>query len=318
MMRRFVPLLAAVVLFGGVSVASAQSVVKLASAQNSVGSLPIYVAEMQGFFAEQGVKVEILDFKGGGPAVQALAGGSVDFCICAGDHAVRLRSRGLPAKIAAGLTEQHGYGLLALASSPVTDIASMKGKKLGITSPGSLTDNTVRFSIKQAKLDPDRDVVLASVGTGVPMKAALDSGAIDAGMFTTPDVQSNLAQPGKYKVVQDYRTLGYPALDLIALDSWLQKNDKAARGFLAAIVKAEQLLQTDPEATRKGIKKMFPTFDDKLVDLLVDDVPKHLSRKGEVDKAGFDTMIEMLGASEPELKSVPFADVVSSAYLPGK
>jgi NitT/TauT family transport system substrate-binding protein len=316
MMRRLVPALTALALLSGVSAASAQAVVKLGSAQNSIGSIAIHVAEMKGFFAAEGVKVEILDFKGGGPAVQALAGGSTDFCICAGDHAVRLRMRGMPARIAAGLTEQHGYGLLALASSPLTDINSVKGKRLGITSPGSLTDNTVRFSLRKAGLNPDRDVVLASVGTGIPMKAAVDSGSIDAGMFTTPDVQANLAEAGKYKVVQDYRSLEYPALDLIALETWLQKNEKTAKSFLAAVVKAQQLIQNDKAVVEAGIRKMFPRFDDKLVALLVEDVPKRLSRKGEVSETGFNTMVEMLGASEPDMKKVPFSDIFSPAYLP--
>ena len=315
-MRRLLPVLAALFTLGGASTTLAQSVVTLASAQNSAGSLPIYVAELKGFFAAEGVKVETVDFKGGAPAVQALASGSVHFCICAGDHAVRLRSRGFPARIVAGLVEQHGYGLLALATSAVTDMASLKGKKVGITSSGSLTDNTVRFSLQQAGVNPDRDLILVSVGTGAPMKAALDSNGVDAGMFTTPDVQANLAVTGKYKVVKDYRDLAYPALDLIALEPWLQKNDKAARGFLRAIVKAQQLIQSDPAVAREGLKIMFPSFDDRLVELIVADVPSHLSRKGEVARAGFDNMIEMLGASEPELKTVPFGDVVSVAYLP--
>ncbi len=318
-MRRLKAWVAVLLLIGGADrVSAADAVVRLASAQNSIGSLPLYVAELRGLYAAEGIKVETIDFKGGAPAVQALAGGSVDFCICAADHAVRLRSRGLPARIAIGLTERHGYGLLALTNSPLTDMASTKGRKLGITSPGSLTDNTIRYSLKQAGLNPDRDLVLASIGTGVPMKAALDSGEVDAGMFTTPDVQANLFETGKYKIVQDYRTLDYPALDLVALDGWLTKNDATAKAFLRAVAKAEQLLQTDPEAVREGLKKMFPKLDDKLVAVLMVDVPKLLSHQGEVGKAGYDKMIEMLGATEPELKGVPFTDVVTTAYLPAK
>ena len=42
----------------------------------------------------------------------------------------------------------------------------------------------------------------------------------------------------------------------------------------------------------------------------------HLSRQGEVARVGFDNMIDMRGASEPEHKTVPCADVVATAYLP--
>ena len=81
-------------------------------------------------------------------------------------------------------------------------------------------------------------------------------------------------------------------------------------------MKAQQLIQNDPAVAREGLKVMFPSFDDRLVELIVADVPMHLSRRGEVARVGFDNMIDMLGASEPELKTVPYADVVSTAYLP--
>jgi NitT/TauT family transport system substrate-binding protein len=296
--------------------ASAQTAIKLGAAQASIGSLPLVVAQSRGFFAAEGVTVETFDFRGGAPAVQALASGSIAFCICAGDHAVRLRSRGLPAKIVAGLTERHGYALLALARSPLTNLAAARGRKLGITSPASLSDNSLRYALRQANINPDRDLTLATVGTGLPMKAALDTGAIDAGMFTTPDVQANLAEAGKYRVVHDFRTLDYTALDLIALESWLRANDRAARAFLRAVIRAQNLIIADQAALRGGLREMFPNLGAPVVELLVKEIPVSLAKSGTVSEAGYRTMIAMLGATEPELTRVPFADVVTRAYLP--
>jgi NitT/TauT family transport system substrate-binding protein len=296
--------------------ASAQTTIKLGAAQASIGSLPIVVAQSRGFFAAEGVKIETFDFRGGAPAVQALASGSIAFCICAGDHAVRLRSRGLPAKIVAGLTERHGYALLALARSPVTNLAATRGKKLGITSPASLSDNSLRYALTRANINADRDVTLATVGTGLPMKAALDTGAIDAGMFTTPDVQANLAETGKYRIVYDFRTLDYTALDLIALEGWLRANDRTARAFLRAVVRAQNLIASDPAALRAGLREMFPNLGAPVVELLVKEIPVSLAKSGAVSEQGYRTMIAMLGAGEPELTKVPFADVVTRAYLP--
>jgi NitT/TauT family transport system substrate-binding protein len=296
--------------------AAAQTVIKLGAAQASIGSLPLVVAESRGFFAAEGVRIETFDFRGGAPAVQALAAGSIAFCVCAGDHAVRLRSRGLPAKIVAGLTERHGYALLALARSPVTNLAATRGRKLGITSPASLSDNSLRYALRQANINADRDVTLATVGIGLPMKAALDSGAIDAGMFTTPDVQANMAETGKYRIVHDFRTLNYTALDLIALEGWLRNNQAPTRAFLRAVIRAQNLIASDPAALRAGLREMFPNLGAPVVELLVKDVPVSLAKSGAVSEQGYRTMIAMLSAAEPELARVPFADVVTRAYLP--
>src|SRR5258708_7542940 len=72
-----------------------EATLRLGVAAVNEGLLPIRVAIDQGYFASEGLAVELVDFRGGGPAVQAFVGGGVDFCICASDHVLRLASRGL-------------------------------------------------------------------------------------------------------------------------------------------------------------------------------------------------------------------------------
>lgn len=316
-MRRYLWPIATIVLLLASPQARAETTVKLASAQNSVGSAAIVVAEQKGFFKEEGLAIETLDFKGGGPAVQALASGSVDLCVCAADHALRLESRGLSGRILVALTERHGYALLARKDTPYTDLASLKGQKLGITSAGSLTDNSLRFAIVQAGLDPDTDFELISVGTGGPMRAAVESGAVAAGMFTTPDVQANLHLSDTYKVAHDFRVLNYPALDLLALESWLEDNPEAARGVARAVVRAQALIQEDPKAIREAMAVMFPSFTPELTDLVADEaVNESLARDGKVGREGYDTMLKVLAVSDPALADIAYDTVVAGAYLP--
>ncbi|NNC63208.1 MAG: ABC transporter substrate-binding protein [Gammaproteobacteria bacterium] len=312
---RFVFVLAVGVsaLTGGV--AEAQTSIKVGVAQSSIGTLPLLTAEQNGYFADEQIEVETFQFRGGAPAVQALASGSIDICVCAGDHAVRLRSRGLPAKIIAGLTERHGYAMLALGTSEVSGLGDLLGKRLGITSPGSLTDNSARYVLSDLGIDPDRDLTFASIGVGIPMKAALDTGAIDVGLFTTPDVQAVMAG-GDYKIIHDFRTWGYTALDLIARERFLNSNGDHARAFLRAVIRAQDLLHVDAVALENALTEMYPTFDAALIEQLVVDVPESLARGGEVSQDGYNRMIMVLGAVEPELSEIPYGDVVTRAYLP--
>jgi NitT/TauT family transport system substrate-binding protein len=296
--------------------AHAETTVKLASAQKSIGSLAVVIAELQGFFKEAGLKVDVIDFQGGGPAVQALASGGVDACICASDHAIRLANRGQGGKILVALTEHHGYGLVALSTSPAKVLADLKGKKLGITAPGSLTDNTIRYYIKEIGLNPDRDFQLIGVGTGAPMRAALQTGAIAAGMLTTPDVQAALADNGKYKMIQDYRQLQYPALDIVVVQRWLKANDATAKAFAAAIVKAEKLIQTDPAAVKAGVAKMFPALPPAIAQSVTETAPSLIAADGKVAKPGFELMVKMVSLSDATLSPVPYDTVVTTDYLP--
>jgi NitT/TauT family transport system substrate-binding protein len=309
-MRLIYLIAAGLVAFG--NVAQAQTVIRLGVAQSSIGTLPLLAADQNGFFAEEGIELDTYQFRGGAPTVQALASGSIDICVCAGDHAVRLSSRGLSAKIIAGLTERHGYAMLARGDSEVTGLEDFLGRTLGITSPGSLTDNSARFVLGDLGINPDRDLTFASIGVGIPMRAALDTGSIDVGLFTTPDVQAVMAG-GDYKIIYDFRDWDYTALDLIALDRFLSANGDAARSFLRAVIRAQNLLN---EELRNVLSEMYTNFDAALIDQLVEEIPESLAQGGIVSTGGFDRMISVLGANEPELSEITYDDVVTREYLP--
>ncbi|MBX9739757.1 MAG: ABC transporter substrate-binding protein [Beijerinckiaceae bacterium] len=300
----------------GVSPVVAQTVVRLASAQNSIGSLPIVLAQREGLFAAENLKIDIVDFRGGAPAVQALASGSVEACICAADHAVRLRARGQGGVVLVALTEFHGYGLVALTKSPATDLKSLQGKRIGITTAGSLTDNTLRYFLEQAGMNPDRDVEITGVGTGGPMRAAIETGSVAAGMLTTPDVQAALAEPEKFKLVQDYRNLQYPALGLLALEKWIKPNEATARALARAVVKAEAMVRVNRPAVEAALAEMYPALAPKLRAVLADEAPRLLSADGRMDPAGYKLMQGMLKVSDPTLVPASYEQVSALSYLP--
>jgi NitT/TauT family transport system substrate-binding protein len=302
-------------LVGATDVSFAQSVVRFASAQNSIGSLPIVIAQREGLFAAENLKIEIVDFRGGGPAVQALASGSVEACICAADHAVRLRGRGQGGLVLVALTEFHGYGLVAPANSPATDLKGLTGKKVGITSAGSLTDNTLRYFLEEAGMNAERGVEITGVGTGGPMRAAIETGAVAAGMLTTPDVQAALAD-GKFKLIQDYRKLQYPALGLLVLEKWAQANDATAKALARAVIKAEGMVRTNRPAVEAALAEMYPAISPKLRTVLADEAPNLLSADGRMAPAGYALMQRMLKVSDPSLTAVPYEQISAPALLP--
>ncbi|HHT0369215.1 TPA: ABC transporter substrate-binding protein [Raoultella planticola] len=286
----------------------AKTTLTLGAAQNSLGSLPLIVAEQKGFFADEDLQVNTVSFKGGAPAVQALAGGSIAACICAADHAVRLQNRHLGGRVLVALTEHHGYGLVARADTPAARLSDLRGKTVGITSPGSLTDNTLRYYIGQQGLNVERDFRLVGIGTGGPMRAAIESGAVQAGMLTTPDVQAALADK-RFKLIQDFRTLQYPALDLVVVDRWLAKHRDEAQRLARAVIKAEQVIQTDPAAVQAGVDEMYPRLSPALRQVLVEEAPKLLSPDGKMAPEGYQLMVKMLKASDPTLSQPDYSAI---------
>ncbi len=99
-MKRFIMALA-VVLAGVAFAAAAQAPEKrkitiAVGGKNLFYYLPLTIAERKGYFKDEGLDVEILDFPGGAKALQALVGGSVDVVSGAYEHTINSRRRSQP------------------------------------------------------------------------------------------------------------------------------------------------------------------------------------------------------------------------------
>jgi NitT/TauT family transport system substrate-binding protein len=287
---------------------SAQTPLKLAVANINEGLLAIRVAIDQGLFEAEGIAVELVSFRGGGPAIQAFAGGSVDLCICAADHVVRLSNRGFDARIIVGLDEHYSYALLARAGTPYTDIKALKGKRIAVTSAGGLADNTVRWAIVRAGLHPERDFQIVGAGTGASMRAALETGQVDAGTVASTEV-SDYLRTGTFKIVTDWRTMPYPALVVIGRQKWADDKPAQAKGFVRAVSRAAQVIQKDPQAAARSLKRLYPSYTDAAVAEMAAAARDRLSKDGSVSARGFETMLDVVLLSDRTLKRVSKSDV---------
>jgi NitT/TauT family transport system substrate-binding protein len=277
--------------------------------------LPIYAAIDKGYFKAAGLDVEMQNFKGGGPAAQAMVSGGVDLCFCAADHVMRLRARRQPTVALVGLDGYHSYALIAKAGSPYTDLKSLKGHKIGITSPGSLTDNTIRYSIKQLGLSPERDFEIVAAGTGATMRAALDSGGIDAGMLVTTDAADALSKPGAFKTVVDYRTMPYPSFAALALVSWVKDHQIAAAAFNKAVVQAMDDLTKDPAFATAVLQKMYPTLSHEVVAESAKSEVSRMPKGGVVTPDQVKNLNDIVLATDDSLKAVTAGEVYDPSLL---
>lgn len=301
-------------LFAVIAAACAIAVADPVSAQTRVrfgpsgglsdNSLAIHVAIAKGYYKAAGLQPEVVEFKGGGPALQSLLGGSIEFCVCAPEHVVRLRARGVDGVVAYALNDRVPYALFAKPGSDIKTLADLKGKKIGITTAGSLTDNLVRLALKRTGLNGDRDVQIVSIGGATAQKAAIDSGAIAAGAVNGFDALQ-FDEKG-YTVVYDWRSHEVAALGLLARQSWVDANRETARAVVEATRKATQLLIDNPEERVIALKQLFPNVDDALIRKSAEKLPIATNKTGRFSPQVFSAMEDDIIALEPELKRVDY------------
>jgi NitT/TauT family transport system substrate-binding protein len=114
---------------------------------NSLYYLPLALTEKLGFFREQGLNVEVNDFKGGSQSLTALIGGSVDIVTGAYEHTLRMQAKGQDIEAVIELGRYPGITLAVKKDrmDKIKTIADLKGAKIGVTAPGSSTNMIVQF-----------------------------------------------------------------------------------------------------------------------------------------------------------------------------
>ena len=254
--RLYLAALAGAALLAAAGPAEAQQKLRLGTSGSlSNESIAVAVAIDKGFYKDAGIEAEIVNFKGGAPAIQALVGKAIELCICAPEHIIRLRNRGVDASVIVPLDNVTGYALFGPKDGPAKSIADLKGKKIGITSPGSKTDNLVRLALRRSGVDPDTDAQIIGIGGTSNIRAALQTGNIDAGTITGFDA---LGAEKDLAIVHDWRTQTIPNLGLLGLESWARANPQLARSLVEATLKAAKLSVADRELRVATLTKLFP------------------------------------------------------------
>src|SRR4029453_6547576 len=213
--------------------------------------LPTVLAKSKGFFAEEGLDVEILDIKGGGSqAASALIGGSVDFSANAIDHAIKAKVQ--KKELVAG----HSHVRLAMMALVVASkhkgeiktIADLKGRPLGVTSPGSQTHMILGYLLAKHGVKPDDVKIIGAGGNTMPL--ALEKDSVHAGMMLDPFFTAFMKQ-GKGVVLVDMFTIkGTQAAmggevqgtTLLTRPEVIAKRPAVVQKMVNALVKANKLI----------------------------------------------------------------------------
>ena len=213
--------------------------------------LPLTLADRLGYFKDEGLTVTIADLRGGSEALAALMGGSVDMVTGFYEHTIRAGAQGKELVMVALFDRYPGLVLLLGKKhfGAVQTIKDLVGKPVGVSAPGSSTDELVKFLLRKNDLDPQSiPVVTAGIAT---MLAALEQDRVWAGVAVDP-LASKLDRDGIARPLYDTRTekgtievFGgpWPAGGFYSTLEFLQKNPRTVQGLVNAAVRTLRYIQ---------------------------------------------------------------------------
>jgi NitT/TauT family transport system substrate-binding protein len=206
---------------------------------NSTAFLPIHVGERLGIFQKHGVEAKISDFTGGSKMTQAMTAGSIDVGLGAGTE-MALVAKGAPMLAVCDIMSPIVIiGIAVPWDSQIHTVDQLKGKKIGISSPGSLTDWLAKQLASHQGWGPDGVTRVAIGNAATAAIAGFRTGAIDADIAVTSNIFNwEEKQEGRLLVPTSSFVGNIAAGTIYATQHLIASDPDALRRFLAAWIEA--------------------------------------------------------------------------------
>ena len=272
------------------------------------------VALHRKYFEQEGLTVDSVAFASGTAALQNLIGGNADVVEGSFEHTLRMQTKGQHLMCIAVFGRYPANVLVVRKSQAdkIKSIADLKGKKIGISAPGSSTHNFVAGLMERAGVNY-KEASFISIGTGLSAVAAMRSGSeLDAIVNLDPAINA-LVDNGEVVVLADSRTeegtfaaFGGPYLAdcLYAKIDFVKANPNTAQAIANAIVHAMQWLKT--ASIDDIIKSLPPEYyqtDEKLYRKSLEKNLAAFQWDGIVSNEAVASVWKAISILEPELKS---------------
>jgi NitT/TauT family transport system substrate-binding protein len=213
--------------------------------------LPTMLAKSKGFFTEEGLDDEILDIKGGGSqAASALIGGSVDFSANAIDHAIKakVQKKDLLAVHSHVRLPVMGLVVASKYKGEIKSLADLKGRPVGVTSPGSQTHMVLGYLLSKAGVRADDVKIIGAGGNTMPI--ALEKDSVHAGMMVDPFFTAFVKQGKGFALIDMFTSKGtldamggeVQGTTLLTRPDVMAKRPATVQKMVNALVKANKLI----------------------------------------------------------------------------
>lgn len=294
---------------------------------------PVYLAQGKGYFADEGLDVDITSTGGGGPDIRALIAGDVDFSFTTGDNVILARQEGKRLlMVSSGLNRlfinwaMHKDVAKAKGVSekmPLQEkVKALKGLTVGVTNPGALTAHLAAFVIRKAGYVPQQDVKIIAIGAGPTWLAALENRKVDVAL-TAPPVPETAIQRGSAIMLINNAKGEDPSIpeflmeDLIIRPETAKTEPELVRKMVRALDRANRwALASTPEEVASVLKPFMSKTDPELLLAGARSVLPALSPDGRISERSVQITQDVLEQAGILKKRVPFSEIATNEFLP--
>ena len=240
--------------------------ITIAEPVHGVGYLPLYAAQDLGFFADEGLEVEVTTLTGGGHVNATLAGQVFGFIGGPESGAVaNVKGSDLVA-IANVVDRGNVYFVAATGQEPAAgqDMGEyLRGKTIAGGRYGGTPNAILRHILLQEGLDPETDVTLIEVEDSSAIPSIVQQGQAQVAVVAEPQLGLGIQQ-GLWgePIINPLELLGPYAYSVIVVPrDTVEEQPDVAAAFVAALAKGQQRIETDRAYAEELAAVQFPTME---------------------------------------------------------
>ena len=285
---------------------------------HSIFYAPMYIAIEEGYFAEEGIDLELVTGFGADKTMTAVLSGNADIGFMGSEASIYTYNEGASDYVVnfAQLTQRAGNFLVAREKNVDFSWENLKGKEVLGGRKGGMPEMVFEYILKQHKIDPEKDLTINQNIDFGSTAAAFSEGQADFTVEFEPGA-TNLEKEGKGYVVASLGTdSGYvPYTAFSAKQSYIDKNPEIIQGFTNALQKGMNYVQNHtPEEIAKIIEPQF-----KETDLDTTIVTRYYEQDTWKDnlvfeEESFQLLQDILKSAGELTKEAPYEDLVITTH----
>jgi ABC-type nitrate/sulfonate/bicarbonate transport system substrate-binding protein len=270
---------------------------------------PVEIGVAEGIWARHGLDVETIVFAGDAKLQQGLVADAIDFGLGSGP-AMGFLAKGVPAKAVGALAnEPLSMGLIVGASPDIQKPNDLKGKKIGVTTAGSLSYWLARELSRQLGWGSN-GIEPVALGAMTAMVAALKRGQVD-GVVLSASQGYALEKTGDGRLLLEFGTYikDFHTHVIFATDAMIANKPDQVRRFLAGWKDVIAFMAANKAETVR-IARQVTGLDEAIENREYDDVMPMMSRDLRFNPKALDA----IGDSFPEMEIMPAKPDMRTLY----
>ena len=276
------------------------------------GALPMWYAATKGVFTKHGLEVD-LRYTASSSGIAALLSGETQIFQGGGSEVLSAVAGGEDLVVIGNLVPVYPYVFLVPAD--IKTAADLKGKRVGVSMPGSTSDIATRVALPAIGIDPDKDVTIVAVGSSQNRTAAMLAGSIQGGLDQPPG--SFALEAKGFHILFDMVSLKLPVVNngITAKRAWLSANRDVAQRYIDSLVETISLLKSDKAGAEDVLKKELKIDDQKTLDGTYDASTKLFPSLPYARTEHFADSLKVLTPKNPKLANFDVAKILDESFV---